>query len=286
MALAISLDGTDLRVLMVTKGRIERWTNVTVPPTVVSNGAINDGLELTRLLVEAAGPTAIKAGPIAASFPSSQALAQMVTLPPVGSANLDDAVRWEVHRHMLVDPDQYYIFHQPITADKVTQRVFVIAAKREVLDTWLATLRRASLSPIWLELRPLALVRAVGEPFAIIANMEKGNLDIITVLRGIPAVLRTIPLDENLSPDQAATLLADELDRTIAHHNQTYPDHPLNLRLPIWLTGHLATTPAATQEVQTRLGRSLARLVCPFASLPGFPVGNYMVAIGLLLKVL
>jgi hypothetical protein len=137
-----------------------------------------------------------------------------------------------------------------------------------------------------MDLRPIALARAIGRPDAIVANLEEGSLDLVVVAQDVPALVRSLPLpsSEVSDRDAAQERLIGELERTLAYYDETNPDQPLDPDTPLYLTGNLAAGIALAERVRAATRHPIGRLT----GLPPYPddlpVGDYLVNIGLALK--
>lgn len=276
----LSFEGYDLRVLTVRGRAIERFISTPFDPALIPDGVVQDAQTFGEALRITLTEHEVAGNVVRAAFPAAHALARLLTLPKVGQDVLRDMVRRESKRAFLIEPAEYHIFHQPVAEHGNEMRVYVIAVRKDMLEPYLAGLRAAGLYPDVVELRPLAIVRAVNQPHTIIANVERSSFDIVIVSNNVPAVMRSLLLHDGEAGAGQANLV-DELEHTIAFYNDSNRERPLSPRLPVVLTGELADAQELQDALRERLDREISQVSCPFACPAGFAVGNFAVNIGL-----
>lgn len=279
--IGLSIEGTDLRVICVDRRKIVRIVAKPLEPELVPGGVVADpaafGLAVRNILNEYELPKAT----VVAGFPDVNAISRMLTLPRDATTKVAQVVEREARRDPVISNGGYRIFHQMVSESPTQITVFVLAIRRAPLEQYLAGLKQAAIIPQMVELRPLAMIRAINQPHIIIANVERTSFDVVIVSNNLPVIMRTMTLSGN-ETDTVQDVVS-ELERTIESYNSNHP-HPLSPRLPVALTGELSATPDLQQAVQERLGRPLAPLSCPYAAPAGFDVANFVVNIGLVLK--
>ncbi len=282
---ALSLEGTDLRVLCARGRAVERWLSVPLDPALLPLGTGRDPAAFGQAVRSILSEHEVPRGRVVAGFPATHALSCLLSLPPMPPATLRDVLRREAKRVLWVDSAEYHLFHQVVEEASDHVRIFLIAVRREALDAYLSGLRLANVVPQMVELRPLAMVRAISQPHIIISNAERSSLDVIIVSNSVPVVMRSLLVEET-DVAGACGLVVDELERTIASYNDSNRDRPLSPRLAVALTGELSAEPDLHHLVRERLGRPVAALSCPLSCPQGFPVANFVVNAGLVLKAL
>ncbi|GAJ20740.1 unnamed protein product, partial [marine sediment metagenome] len=103
-----------------------------------------------------------------------------------------EAVLEAARDKMPLSMDELYLSWQTITAGGEAQQVLVVGVPRDVIDAEMQALRAAGINPRTLDLKTIALARAVNKEQALILNIEPSSFDIIIVVNGIPEVMRTV----------------------------------------------------------------------------------------------
>jgi len=279
--LTLSLETAEVRALVVQGQRVQRWGSVPLPDGTVRQGQIVQprafGQAVAQLVESVKGPrrrAVIGLG-------SQRSLVRILSLPPVPSRMLDEAVQREARRELPLPLEGLYLSWQVI-GDRSASRlhVFTVGIPKEVVDTCMAGLRTARVRPVAMDIKPLALVRAVNLPNVLLVDLEKGLATLVLARDFIPYIVRSVPLppEEEIWIDQ----LVAEIQRTLEFYHTT-----LSMSLPAWsvsicLTGALA----ADEGVRARIG-ALWPLVepAPPLSVPAdLPLLPYLGSIGLALK--
>jgi hypothetical protein len=193
----------------------------------------------------------------------------------------------EVKRTMTVSEDDNYFHWQVLPSATPQTRVFVLAIPKEPISALLRALNCAGINPANVDLKPLALMRAVNQKDAIIANCESNSMELVIVSDDVPVLIRSISLGEGVvTQDYAVGRISDELGRTIITYNEINKEHPLDQNLPIYLTGAVASGVPFALNVAALTGRTVQPLETPIRCPENFPVAEYMVNLGLILKVI
>ena len=156
---------------------------------------------------------------------------------------------------------------------------------RDVIDTEVRALRAAGVNPRILDLKSIALARAVNKEQALILNINPSSFDIVIVTNGIPEVMRAIAWQqEDLTAEDEAEQLAVELELTVGFYNSHHPGSPLDPATPLLITGQMSRDLTLMERLQARAGYPIEPLA-PLLECPEhMPVSQYAVNIGLALK--
>lgn len=282
--LCLSLEGTSLRALRIRRGIVETWTSQSFPPRLMRGGAVADSAGLGEIIAAALGERGLRGGRLFCALPGFQAISRVLTLPAVPRARLGGVVEREARRLMAFDPAASYFYWQ-LLSSRTPVRVFALATPREPLRALVEALQGAGLRPEVMDLKPLALARAVNASHAIIGNAEATSVDVVVVVGGVPEVMRSLHLgDEPLAPEYVRTRLAEELMRTISYYNDTHRENPLPAEVPVFLTGEVASSAAMGTEIARLTGRAVASLAPPLVYPADLPLASFAVNLGLALK--
>src|SRR4029079_1347255 len=118
--------------------------------------------------------------------------------------------------------------------------VVVLGVGGDVLDSHVATLHAAGLHVVSADLRIIAAARAVGEPDAIIANVEDGEVELGILRGGVPAIIRAVSMTGAPSDSGWSEQLAEELARTLKFFRDSHRDDDIVAALPITFVGGAA----------------------------------------------
>jgi len=281
----LDFEGRDIRLLVATKRKVLRWASVTLPAELMDQGLIQApervGQGLARMLAtqKASGRRVIS------STTGFRSVSRMLTMPVVKPSLLDEAVERKIRQEMPLSADETYTSWQMIGRENGTMRVFALVMPRLIIDRQMEALQAARLKLRAMDLRPLALVRAVHRDEAIIADLEEHSFGVVIVSRGIPEIIRSVAQpDEAGEPKEKFDRLVLELTRTVQFFNDSHREQPIQADTPIFVSGSQFESAEMRKVLAERAARPV-ELPQPPLRLPAeFPVASYSACLGLALK--
>jgi len=226
-------------------------------------------------------------GRVICALPGLRTMSRVMSMPKVAKKEMAGVVSREARRVMSITEEDNYIHWQLLPSEADVFQVYVLAVPKEPLHNLVEATRAAGLRAFAVDLKPLALMRAVNKKDAIIANVESNSVELVIVADDIPRLVRSVFLGEAvISQDYAVSRVSDEITRTIGFYNDSNPDSPLSPEVPIFLTGAVASGVSFALNVGALIGYPILPLDPPLPCPEGFPVAEFMVNLGLLLKVL
>lgn len=281
----LSIEGSSLRIVSLLNQRAVGWASISLDNRLIKNGQIADPVDLGQVIDETFERLSLPRQRVAWALSGFQASARVLDLPGLRGNDLRQAVAEEIDRSLGAAADESYLSWQRLEGRIRSRGVFVLAVPKSTVLTALEALESAEIRPYTMDLRPLALTRAIGRANAVVANLEEGSLDVAIVAGGVPTLLRSVPLPgaaTNL--EVAQNRLVDEIDRAISYHDDANPERPLDPEAALYLTGRLATGIALAEKIRAVTGHPIGRLATGITSPADFPVGEYLVNLGLALK--
>jgi Tfp pilus assembly PilM family ATPase len=222
---------------------------------------------------------------IVCSPPGLRIVSRIINLPSVNTKELDSIVPREVRRLMTVSEEDNHIYWQALPSETSQTPVLVLAVAKEALNNFMETLRIGGVRPHRIDLKPMALMRAVNQQDAIIANGESNSVELVIVVNDVPVQIRSIFLGEGVvTQDYAVGRISDELVRTITTYNEINSEHPLDPEIPVFLCGAMAASVSFAMNVAALTGRTVQPLEPPLRCPEDFPLARFMVNVGLILK--
>lgn len=283
----INIEERSLRLLTVKEGKVQKWGQVPLGPGLVENGLVRDPAQVGQALKALFQEQRVSKEGVITSLTviGLGSTSHIFDLPKMKPDLLAEAVSREAKRAMPVPVEELYLAHQVIGEKGDMQQVYVLGAPRDLVNAHIRAFQMAGIQLQAMDLKPLALVRAVNQRDAVIADLENENFHVIVVRDAIPDITRSAVLRrEALDPEQKARRLIEEVVRTIDFYNHSHPDKLLDSSIPVFLTGELTGTPSVHQTIQAELGYPIEvpkpPLVCP----ADLPLPTFMVNIGLALK--
>lgn len=279
----LMIDSEAARLLSVKANQVLHWGSAPIPREAVVEGRVVmvDALAATlRRLWEREHP------PTSGVILGLPGVGTRTTLIPL--AGPDDPTPEEVSimtTRLGFDPAEYQVAWQPI-GPPGQRAIFLIAIARSLLEGYLAALDQAGLSVAAVDVKPLALIRAIGHRHAVIADLERTLLMVIVVDEGLPRVVKLSPLRAALlsRPEDKVTRLVETLADAINEYNHGASNGYLHPAVPIHLSGALADHPLLKEAIQLGLGYPPAQPPPPFTVPADLPVAQYLANMGLALK--
>ena len=283
--IALSIDGSELRLVSFYKDSIESWDSVPFDPQLLRMGQVADPEGLGNVIKGALEEIEASKSQIVCSPPGLRIISRIITLPSVNTKELATIVPREVRRLMTVSEEDNQIYWQALPSETSQTPVLVLAVSKDALNNFMETLRIGGVRPHNIDLKPMALARAVNQQDAIIANGESNSVELVIVVNDVPVQIRSIFLGEGVvTQDYAVGRISDELVRTITTYNEINSENPLDPEVPIFLCGAMATSVPFALNVAALTGRTVQPLEPPIPCPEDFPLAKFMVNVGLILK--
>lgn len=285
MTVSLSFEGTNIRIVGSSGKKIEKWDSVSFNPQLFKEGSITDTKAMAQVIKQALSERKLSAKNVRWAIPSMGSSAQIITLPEAGNVKLETVIEREARKVLSVSPETNYLFWHMLPGTGSARQFYAVAIPREPVQNLIQTCQLAGVTIESIDLRPLALGRAVNQKDAIVAHGEMNAVEMLIMLDSVPSLMRGIWLRErNLDADRVTALLLQQIASTIEYYNDMNRTAPLPTAIPIYLTGETTLNPDLTQRVNTLSGRTVGKLEPPLSYPEHFPVALYMANLGLILK--
>ena len=282
--ISVSIEGTNLRIVTLAGNSIATWASVPVDAQFLREGYIANVSGMGEAIFKVLQSLNIGPGNVVCSFTSLGSITRILQLPQSAKKDLDNIIPRELRR-ASVNIDNYNLHWRILPIKQGSLQVFILGVPKEPMVAMLEALRITKLKATAIELKPLALARAVNKKDAIIAHGERDSLELTLVVEGVPSLIRSIYLGLETTPDQVVARLIEELESTIYFYNSNHREKPLDPQIPVYITGEIASFQNLIGKGQIPgLDRNIAPLEPPLKLPNGFPAAIFMVNIGLLLK--
>lgn len=281
----LHIESGSARLLTVRGRRATRWGTEPLEPGLVQDGLVTDprlvGERIKSLLSSHRGGR----GSLVAGLTGQRCVPRVLHLPQMDGRLLKEAVPREMKRELPLSLEEIHLSWQVIGCENGHLRVFALGVPRDVLAPYVEAVTAAGGRLRSADIKPLALIRAVGRREALIADLESESLDIIVVRGGLPATIRTVSLrQETGTTEDKVRRLGEELARAVKFYNDTHQEKPLDPSTPTYLTGSLAEAAASAAVAEAAVGHPVEPLSPPLDYPADLPVASFMVNIGLAMK--
>lgn len=281
---ALAVEAGVLRVLVLRGRRIQNWLSYPLSEDNLQANTPSSGAIQAALGAFHTGEGQIR-GKVSVCFSNPEALLRTLAIPKLKSRKMvAEAIGWEAEHKLLVSKEQVHLFWQSFHEGPDGQDFLLVGLHKDAFSRLHTAVRNAKLRARFWELKPLALVRAVGRPHVVIANLERESTDLIVVSQGVPRLVRSISEQPGSTVDERSQLLAEQVAQTVEYYTANQPQQAWDPQTPIVLTGELAGDPELLQALRARSPLPVELFACPFPCPPDFPAHTYASAIGLMLK--
>ncbi|MHB1296735.1 MAG: type IV pilus biogenesis protein PilM [Anaerolineae bacterium] len=281
----LAIEATDLRFVSTKKGAVDKWGSVPLPQGLISQGFITNAPEMGKVIDELFTAQNLSRKRVISSMTGLRSIPRLLNLPKLQASMMEETIAREAKKEMPLSLENLYLSWESIPGTGDQQRIYLLGVPRELVDAQVHALQGAGIALYAIDLKPLALIRAVGRSEAILANLEQNTLDVVVVVDYLPAIMRTFSL-ENENMDDLARLdrLANELNQTVRFYNDSHQNEPIDPTTPLFLSGKALSSRSAAEYIRNVVDRPVERPSSPLPCPGDLPVVEYVTNLGLALK--
>jgi type IV pilus assembly protein PilM len=282
----LDIDSATIKLLETGRGAVKKWASISLEPDKVGGEGVLEQPALGTMVKQLMASSGIKENKVIASASGLYSLSRILSVPnPPPGVTFQEAVLDMARERMPLSEDELYLSWQTIAVGESARQVFLVGLFRDALDGEVRSLRAVGINYRMLELRAMALTRAVNKEQALILNIELTSFDVIVVVHGIPEIMRPISWRPgDLTVEDKVENLVATLELTVDFYNSRYYDTPLDPATPLFITGQMSVDVSLVENLQARLRYPVESLAPPLECPADLPVSQYAVNIGLALK--
>ena len=282
----LEISSTEIRLMETEGTKVIRWASLALEPGIFEDEVITDHQALSIAVRQLMSSSGINASNITVSVSGLYSLSRIVLVPtPLGEPITQQAVLEATEAVVPLPIEELYLSWQTIGSGGGGQQVLVVTVPRDMVDGEMRALKMAGLNPRVLDLKSMALARAVNKEQALILNVEATSFDTVLVINRVTEVMHTAAWQqEDLSLEDRAEQLALALELTVGFHDSRNPTSPVDPATPLFVTGEMSGDLALMETLQTRFGYHIQQPEPPLEYPEHLPVSQYAVNIGLALK--
>ncbi|MFC2005260.1 type IV pilus biogenesis protein PilM [Chloroflexota bacterium] len=284
--ITLEISSTDIRLMEVSGGKVEKWASRSLESGMFEEEVIIDPRALGAAVKQLMDSSGIKEKKIIASVSGLYSLSRVVTIAtPLEQSVTEQAVLEATEEVMPLSEEEMYFSWQTVAPGEGGQQVLVVGVPRDVIDSEVQALRAVGINPSILDIKTLALARAVNREQALILNIDTLSFDIVIVVSGVAEVLRTIAWQmEDLSVEERVEHLVSALGLTVSFYDSHHPNFPLDPATPLIVTGQMSGNLALVEQLQDEVEYAIEPLAPPLEYPEHLPISQYAVNVGLALK--
>ena len=288
----LDIDSTAIKLLEIRGGAVRKWAALSFEPGDGEGEVVPNEKTLGTMVKQLMASNDIKARKVVASISGLYSVSRVLpesNLPPAPTTQ--EAVLEMAKEIMPLSGDRTYLSWQTMAAGEGERLVLTVGVPRHLLDNEVRALKAVGINPHIVELKTMALTRAVNKAQALILNIEPSSFDIIIVVNGVPEIMRTIARQpDSLTTEDAKDAvdavehLAAALETTVDFYNSHHLETPVEPTIPLFITGQMSTDITLVEKLQARLDHPVEPLAPPVEYPAYLPISQYAVNIGLALR--
>ena len=206
-------------------------------------------------------------------------------MPQVDKKILEESIMNEAERQLPLPIGELYTPRTNLSDENTETRYLTVAISKNQVDLQVDALEAARLKSFAIDVKPLALARAVNRENAIICEIELDKAELAIVVDGVLKLARILHFrGHELSVSDKASYVASELTRTLAHYASRQPDGPIGPDVPLFLVGKLANDPDVKALITGEINNPLQELELELQYPADFPAQQFTACVGLALK--
>lgn len=253
--------------------------------TILPEGALQDGMPtplLTVALKSLAESVGFQAKRARVAISDTGVAVRDFRVPPLPRRELDDAVTFEARRLLPMSADEVY-FAWHAQRDRTGYSVYLVAARRDMIDAVVALVSAAGFDLDRIDLKPLALARGVGASDGLIVEWDPGEATLVLVAKGRPRFFRTFPIETDTNDVEGQL---DELvlsvNALVKFVRSSEPDVVIGPATPLYLAGQLAAVEPNLKRAKAAFEFAVRVPTPRFKSWARFPWQSHIAGLGLL----
>lgn len=137
---------------------------IEMPENVIVEGIISEPEKLAKLIKKELGDPPwgkITASQVVASLPESKLFTRTIEIPSVKESDIDEAINYEIEQSVPIPATDLYTDWQIVGETKDNYSVFLAAAPRAIIDSYVQLIKELGLDPVALEVSLAAITRAI-----------------------------------------------------------------------------------------------------------------------------
>jgi Tfp pilus assembly PilM family ATPase len=216
----LEIDPSIIRIMETNDGKVIKWANLALDSTIAEEGIFPDPQALVAAIKQVVTSSGIEAKDVIASVSGLYSINRLLPRTSLSGVINQETVMAMTQETVSIPIDDLYLTWQTIAVSEGEQSIFVLGVPRDIIDTEVRALKAAGIKPRLVEMKPVALARAVDRENALILSIELSSIDFVVVVESIPVVMRTMPWTQgDLTVEDIVEHLVVNLELTVGFYN-------------------------------------------------------------------
>jgi type IV pilus assembly protein PilM len=214
-AIGLDIGTSGVRAAHVSLARrpftLEGFGQVPLPQGAVRDGEIIDSAAVAQAISQLWKHVRFRAKRVVLGVANQNVVVRWIDLPFMEEQELRGAIQFQVQEYIPIPIEDAILDFQVLDEfmtdnNERMMRVLVVAATKEMINTFVSTVQRAGLDPVGVNHNSFALIRSLGEtggafegptPGEAIIDIGAGVTDIVVHESGTPRFARTLMIGGN-----------------------------------------------------------------------------------------
>ncbi|MFC1994118.1 PilN domain-containing protein [Chloroflexota bacterium] len=280
----LDLDSTSIKLLEINGRRIGKWASAPLSQSLVEDGLFSSPELLGAEIRELMQSSGIKGTKVITSLSGLYLISRILHVrkdqKKLSWESLQEAA-FEAMPSAGITPSW-----QVLDRNEDHDRIIVIGVPQDVLSAETRALKAGHLTPAAMDLKSIALTRAVNREQALIINVDSSGYDLVIVTDGIPKIMLADTIPNDTSAEDKAEYLVRSIGQATSFYDSQNIEAPLPNDTPLFLVGQLAEDPVIKEKVQELVPYNIEVFDPPLEVPAHLPKSRYAVNIGLALRVI
>ncbi|MFC2058871.1 PilN domain-containing protein [Chloroflexota bacterium] len=280
--ITLDIDGESMKLLEIAGRRVGKWASAPIDQSLVERGLFSSPELLGSQVKNLMNSSGIRGKGVITSLSGLFLISRILTVP-----RMKKGLDWETIQEAVLDvmPAEGLAASWQILDKKENYyRILVVWVPSDVSGATMRAMRAGGLTPKAIELRSIALARAVNKGQALIFNVDRLGYDFVIVDDGIPQVMLTNQIPDGFTTDDIVDAMARTMEQATSFYNSQNPEAPLATDTPLVLVGQLVEDPILKEKIQDLTSHPIEAFDPPLQLPPHLPASRYAVNIGLAIK--
>jgi Tfp pilus assembly protein PilN len=242
--ITISIEDSLVKITSIKGKRVVFAAEAPLQAGWVQNGVVLERAHVSQVISMVLAQYKIREKAAVASVSGIHSTYRVVYVPKLDRALLAEAAKKEMARAIPVPLSSLYTSWTDVKISDIEIALCLVALPFDNVNSVTETLKLCGLQLKYLELKPLAVSRVIDEKTSIVINVQPNCFDLTIINNGIPEMLRCLPFPGGtaMSDGDKATMIKEEVDRTVNFYNSGHPNNPLGQQTYCTVSGILRET--------------------------------------------
>jgi type IV pilus assembly protein PilM len=187
--------------------QLQAFGSTTLPPEAIIDGALMNSTVIVGTIRDLIHDQRLKHKEVGIAISGHSVIIKKITLPSMTEEELDESIQWEAEQYIPFDINDVNIDVQVLTPESVDQGqmdVLLVAAKKDMINDYLAVVQEAGLTPMIVDVAAFCVENAFEINYdlpttetIVLVNIGASVININVLSEGVTAFTRDISIGGN-----------------------------------------------------------------------------------------